>query len=105
MAKLLRLRFLDVTDKENPTFITLFAEGQHKGYFKKDSKGLIDSSAEGTTCRSQKKLLMEVRSVGYPWKQVDRSKFKSLLRGINVMRINNDWDTIELPELESNSGN
>ena len=104
MAKLLKLRFLDTTDKEKPMFITLFADGKHKGLFKRNNKEEVDKSVEGTTCRIQKELFTEARTLGNPWKQIDRATFKSLLRDINAMRIKTGWETVELPELETKDG-
>ncbi len=104
MAKLFKLRFLDTTNKEKPTFITLFADGKRKGFFKQNTKEQIDKSADRTSCRVQKKLLTEVRTFGNPWKQVDRDTFKSFLRDINVIRIKAGWETVELPELEVKDG-
>ena len=98
MAKLLKLRFLDETDKEKPVFVTLMCDEPHKGYFKREPKDLVVKSAEGTTCKTSKGELTEVRQVGYPWKQIDKNKFKSLLRDVNVMRIKAGWAPIELPE-------
>jgi hypothetical protein len=98
MAKLLKLRFLDETDKEKPVFVTLMCDGEHKGYFKKEPKELVVKSAESTTCRTQKGQLTEVRQLGYPWKQIDRSKFEKLLRDVNTMRIKVGWEPVELPE-------
>lgn len=100
MAKLLKLRFLDVSDKDKPTFVTLFCDGEHKGYFKRENKDVVDGSAEGTTCRPQKKLLTEVRTLGNAWRQVEEAKFKSLLRDVNKLRIDKGWDTVELPVVE-----
>ena len=98
MAKLLKLRFLDLTDAEKPVYVTLFAEGKHLSYFKKEPKDLVDKSAEGTTCRTQKKLLTEVRVLGYPWRQVEPEQFKKHLRPLNIKRIRAGWEPIELPE-------
>lgn len=105
MAKLLKLRFLDTSNKEKPIYVTLFTDGEHKGYFKREPKDLVDKSAEGTTCRVQKKLFTEARTLGRDWKQIDRDKFKRLLRGVNVMRIKTGWEAIELPELVVKDGN
>ena len=98
MAKLLQLRFLDTRDSDKPVYVTLFADGERVGYFKREPKDVVDKSAEGSTCRPQKGLLTEVRTLGYPWKQVEADKFKSYLRPINVKRIKAGWEPVELPE-------
>lgn len=103
MAKLLKLRFLDATDKDNQTFVTVFTDGKHKGFFKREPKDIVAKSAEGTSCRHQKGLLTEVRTLGGSWRQIDEADFKLLLNDVNVMREHKGWQPVELPAYEEAS--
>jgi len=104
MAKLLKLRFLDETDKENPSFVTLFMEGKLKGYKKRTPKDVITNMAEGTSCRTQKNLLLEARGVRAPWHQLSDRMFKGLLGEFNAHRTSLGWEAVELP-IEEEDGN
>ncbi len=101
MAQLMQLRFLDVTNKDKPIFVTMYTHGKYKNHFKRELKEKVDSSTEGTSCRIQKGLFTEMKAVGNSWKQIDREKFKSLLKSANKDRTKVGWEPIELPEIDS----
>jgi len=97
MAKSLALRFLDTSDEDKFQYITIWLQGERRGLFKRDSKELIDDSAEGTTCRIQKKLFTEVRLLGHGWRQLDFPKFKKMLNEINAVRLLKGWEPVFFP--------
>ena len=102
--KLQKLRFLDLSDPNKHIFITAFVDGDKRGYFKRESKDAVTSSAEGTTCRIQKRLLTEARILSEGWHQLERQEFTALLSKFNAIRSAKGWEPVELPPLEEEDG-
>jgi hypothetical protein len=105
MGRLLRLRFLDQTDKENPSFVTAIMDGHLKGYFKREPKHIVVNSADGTSCKTQNNLLTEARTIGVHWHQIDKKQFEGLLGEFNAYRTLLGWEPIELPQDDNNDDN
>jgi len=97
MAKLLKLRFLDLNDKKNDTYIEVYCDENNKrGYFRKINKEL--AKADDTTIRPTQDKFYEVRLLGVGWRTITRDKLLQQLKVINRERVKREWPEVKVPD-------
>ena len=97
MAKLLKLRYLDASAGEKGVFTEVyFIEGEKYGMFRKLPRG--SQETEDTSLKiSDKENILEARTMGSEWKQVNKKTFMKHLNPLNNFREKKGWPPIVLP--------
>ena len=95
--KVQTMRFLDLTNPDDPTYVTIYVDGPKFGYFHRgNKKNLTDT----TTIRPNHRRLYEIKFLGGDWRSIGRTEFMLRLSTINTWRKGKDMPIIAMPEVD-----